>query len=237
MATKRDECSKCGGITLGGATKCLYCGAALPLPTKTVSAKAIKPVLCGLVPILVLAAVLSASVLAARSRQPTPEELSEALRVALGNHDLAAMKAALDQGADPNTPCGEPGGTILMDAASEGPGFRGETVRLLLEYGADPNRQTMKGDTALMYAVYQDNQAGIKSLIAKGADVNLKNHDGLTAFSIAIRNRRFGCAGILLKNGADVNVTDLDGQTPLMMAQEQGNQALVRLLKKAGAKR
>ncbi len=62
--------------------------------------------------------------------------------------DEPALRAALDDGLDPNL-ANENGWTLLMLAAVEGATPLG---RLLLERNADPARQNAKGDTALHIA-------------------------------------------------------------------------------------
>ena len=41
---------------------------------------------------------------------------------------------------------------------------------------------------------------------------------------------------ILIENGADVNAASLDGKTPLILAEEEGHQEIVQLLKSRGAR-
>ena len=103
-----------------------------------------------------------------------------------------------------------------MWAAAEG---HVDVVGLLLEAGADPNKQahvtsitTRKnadhptgGFTALMWAARNGNDAMVRRLNAGGANLNLKNGDGATAMMIAIWNDRFDMAATLAELGADVN--------------------------------
>ena len=62
--------------------------------------------------------------------------------------DEPALRAALDDGLDPNL-ANENGWTLLLLAAVEGATPLG---KLLLERGADPARQNAKGATALSIA-------------------------------------------------------------------------------------
>ncbi len=88
------------------------------------------------------------------------------------------------------------GKTALMYAAQYG--FM-ESVKILLEAGADINAQTMKGNlednncwdsiclvngerTALMYAVQEGHLDIAKYLVEKGADINLKDSKGMNVY-------------------------------------------------------
>ena len=88
------------------------------------------------------------------------------------------------------------GKTALMYAAQYG--FM-DSVKILLEAGADINAQTNKGNldnkycfenicimngerTALMYAVQEGNLEIAKYLVEKGADINLKDSKGMTVY-------------------------------------------------------
>ncbi|MBY0495755.1 MAG: ankyrin repeat domain-containing protein [Cyanobacteria bacterium] len=62
------------------------------------------------------------------------------------------------------------GATALMQAAHSG---NADSVRILLENGADPNvKETANGQTALMFAAASDRIDVVKLLLARGADIN-----------------------------------------------------------------
>jgi ankyrin repeat protein len=54
----------------------------------------------------------------------------------------------------------------------------------LLEAGANPNTQNLKGDSALHIAAHDGRLGPIRELVAGGASVELRNNDGLTALEL-----------------------------------------------------
>jgi len=117
------------------------------------------------------------------------------LALAAEVNNLAAVKALADGGADPHIPT-ELGTTPLMLAAGAGtdvsrsrsPEERAvaiETVKFLVERGADVNAAGQFGWTAVHAAAYQGLDDVIAFLTAKGADLNAKDGFGQTPLSIA----------------------------------------------------
>lgn len=99
--------------------------------------------------------------------------------------DVAAMKQALADGADPNTKDPQSGGTLLATAALMG---HTEIVELLLEHGADINAKSQDGGTALHAAAFLGRAETVKLLLEKGADTTLRNNMGGTAIDGAKLN-------------------------------------------------
>lgn len=72
---------------------------------------------------------------------------------------LPVVRVLLDAGAEPNARHGGWGYTALMRAVRhQSP----KTVALLLDRGADPTLQSMTGDTALSWAIEEENQTMIE---------------------------------------------------------------------------
>ncbi len=161
---------------------------------------------------------------------------------------LAVVRRLLEAGADPDVantrPGREPdsGYTPLMYAVTRaGIGTFGDweaMVALLLEAGADPNRRTPSGATALMVAQRYGQQAlaellrrhGAKPILAAGT----RRYDLLLAAAAA--GSLEGVRAVLAE-GADPNGTGPTGgyATPLLAAVHGGSLEVVRALVEAGA--
>ncbi|HVG72742.1 MAG TPA: ankyrin repeat domain-containing protein [Vicinamibacterales bacterium] len=138
------------------------------------------------------------------------------LMAAAGSGSVAAVRALLARGANVNATDKFQTATALMWAAAEG---HIEVAGLLLEAGADPNKQAAitsltqrknadhptGGFTALMWAARNGSETMVRRLATGGANLNLKNGDGASAMMIAIWNDRFDMAATLAELGADVN--------------------------------
>lgn len=109
-----------------------------------------------------------------------------------------------------------------------------EGVNLLVEAGADVNKDVHFEDNPLLSAINVDNIEIVQILLNHGANPNapncLKN-----LLCEAIRKEKFRIACLLLKS--DINVNDFEdtGDTPLILASRKGNFNFVKVLIEAGA--
>jgi ankyrin repeat protein len=153
---------------------------------------------------------------------------------ALREGDVPALRKLLrdDRGAVNLKAAG--GSTPLMYAAIYGDA---DTVRMLLEAGADPNLRNEAGATALLWAV--DDLDKTRLLLKAGADANSRSSDGRTPLLAA--TGRVGCAEVvklLLDHGANPSATAHSYRgptTPLRQAADFGDAAVVRMLVERGA--
>jgi len=97
-----------------------------------------------------------------------------------------AVEYTLKQGVDPeqmpyNLRTGE---SLLLHAVFCN---KEEIVKLLLQYGANPNRAKVSdGITPLHYAAWRDNVKMMKALLDKGANVTAMDNQGHTVFQRAL---------------------------------------------------
>ena len=126
---------------------------------------------------------------------------------AYAHHHIAAMKALVAHGADPNRVLrlpNEKGGTDathLINIAAGGP--KDELLVALLDLGADPNAIDERKEPALLNAVYINNYVRMKILLDHGADIDAVDSGGYTAMSTLASLNAFEQVHYLLERGAD----------------------------------
>ena len=128
--------------------------------------------------------------------------------------------------------------TYLQHAA-----FTGDIplAEFLLEKGADLERKTSDGTTALHIAVERAHLRMAESLIQAGADINTRRASGFTPLYTAAQLGYTEIAEMLVKLGADVNARAVDrkgtwqGAAPLHAAAVRGHEGVIQLLARNGA--
>lgn len=163
-------------------------------------------------------------------------EMDRALIAAVLNGDGEYVQSLIDEGADVNARKANEKGlefTVLQWVAiSEQSRPIYHTAELLIEAGADLNRRTTAGLTALHFALNRKNADIAKLLIDSGADITIRGGSGDDSpLNFAVRSDRVDLVQLLVDAGADVNKADKGGHTPLMSASGD----IVRLLLDAGA--
>jgi ankyrin repeat protein len=175
--------------------------------------------------------------------------LAEAAKLA----DVRMVKTLLDAGAGPEG-ANLDGETALMLAIKTG---ELPVVQMLIAAGANVNTvEKEHNQTPLMYAAGAKRNAGamVKLLLSRGADVKprelyydwptqisqeprVQYHPvgGLTALLYAARDGCYECVEALIGKGADVNVPTPEGVTPLMIALDNDNNDVAKLLLDHGA--
>jgi serine/threonine-protein phosphatase 6 regulatory ankyrin repeat subunit B len=133
--------------------------------------------------------------------------------------DVAAVRALLEQGTDPNLRTQEPfSATVLMTAASRGDA---EMIRTLLAAGARVNAKDSEGQTALLIAANRGSTEAVKALLAAKADTDVSVYmlgGGRTPLMMALSTGNVEMARALLEAGASVYITTSYGATALRFA-------------------
>ncbi|MBX9601195.1 MAG: ankyrin repeat domain-containing protein [Bryobacteraceae bacterium] len=143
--------------------------------------------------------------------------------------DSTRLKAALATPGAVNR--GDPLGiTPLMYASAFG---NVESLRILLDFGAEVNARSEGGITALLWAASDPAKASL--LVERGANVNAASRDNRTPLMVAAMAGQESVVRLLLDKGADIQAQDAAGNTPLICAALSGSPVLVRLMLDKGA--
>jgi len=116
-------------------------------------------------------------------------------------HNRGLLRWLLERGVSPDGRMGHQGNTPLMQAAADGDLF---VMKLLLQFGADPNALNFASENPLGFAVTWRQAEAISLLVAAGADVNNTDDSGpeRTQLDIAERSQWTEGVQILLRLGA-----------------------------------
>jgi ankyrin repeat protein len=187
------------------------------------------------------------------------------MRRAIHSRDSALVRKALANGEDPNQQYLSKHTlglriTPLMHAATVGDP---EIIRILVQHGANLH-DTVRGQTALNYAVESGNTAAIQELIAQGmhhggtegpieqaireshieviktfldagVSINEPNDAGRTLLFLAVHHSSPETVALLLERGANPTVVDNEGNSPLLYAILACDSEKVALLLQHGA--
>jgi uncharacterized protein len=150
------------------------------------------------------------------------------------NGSAAMLDILLRAGVNPNS--ANPGGeTTLMTVSRIG---KPDAVKLLLDRGASVNaRESVRSQTALMWAVVENHPEVVKLLLSRGADINAQTKveipDG-TSGQPEAKSGDIGAHGPGIYRGRAVP-TPSGAMTALHYASRDGNLQMARVLVDAGA--
>ena len=137
----------------------------------------------------------------------------------------------LDEGVDVNSLLADR--SALFYASQNG---HTDTVKLLLDRGADPNIETKDKITALRLAVERRHLEVLDLLLDAGADPNVKRKQyGNIPIHIACWKGHGDILSVLIQRGSQLNSKNALGMTPLIMAARYGYDDLVKMLIEGGA--
>ena len=119
------------------------------------------------------------------------------LNIASAAGAIKIVETLLSAGADPNSKNSMNGNTPLMEALNNN---HSEIVELLLSANADPNLVNYDRDTALMYAIGNDNFLHtniIEMLLLAGADPYIRDKHGDNSLQIARMYQKYGILHVM----------------------------------------
>jgi ankyrin repeat protein len=159
--------------------------------------------------------------------------VDEQLRKAVVVGDVEDVRAALENGADPNYVRGDEPSPLSMAVSSKDVAI----LQLLLQHGGNPNHFNSYGMPLLITATRGDGSEKIKLLLRYGANIEImdksKRHTPLTAAAT------FGTPATiktLLENGADPNHVPSESSALFMLSiNKQCDMSCVELLLRYGA--
>jgi len=103
-------------------------------------------------------------------------------------------------------------------------------MQLLLEKGADANREDKCGLTPLHYAARYDQRRAIEVLLRRGVDGCKTDSNRQTALHWAVIEGHVEAVKALLRHSGSLDMRDEGGQTALHLAARSGHDNLVKLL-------
>ncbi len=104
-------------------------------------------------------------------------------------------------------------------------------VWLLINAGADVDARDVNGDTVLTQFIKGGYPDQADSLVTQGLTFDVKNKDGMTPFMYAVEKGYLKLVEVLLAKGADIKIQNNSGQTVLDIAQKEGNNEMLSLIK------
>lgn len=155
------------------------------------------------------------------------------IMLAAANGSDGMIERLVAAGADPNAvlPTGE---TVLMTAARTG---KLPAARALVARGANVNaREHVKGQTALMWSIWQGHDDVTRALIEAGADLKLASNSGFTPMLFAVREGNMPILRLIFDKGAgDANQAGSDDYSALHIAVVRGHVEMAKYLLDKGA--
>lgn len=106
-----------------------------------------------------------------------------------------------------------------------------ETIKMLIEGGANVNLAKGAEKYPIHEAVAQRDATMVKLLLNNGADPNVKNIFGETPLVYAVSFSKADIVELLINTGAKYNITDRRGRSLLDIAKQEGNKEIIEMLR------
>ena len=181
-------------------------------------------------------------------RKPGPSKLTKCVS---SHHDPSSqlldavlhekprvVRRLLDSRADPNVTGGKGETSLMIACQVQGEEERRTIVDLLLHKGADVNIQDSWGQTALMKAVLQNDMETVEKLLLNRSNVALEDSNGDCALCHAASSGSVGMTKVMVaeftRRKLNVDRKNMRGLTPLLLACQDGNIEVARILVQEG---
>ncbi|XP_070602305.1 DNA-binding protein RFXANK isoform X2 [Erythrolamprus reginae] len=143
--------------------------------------------------------------------------------------ELVLLKENLRKGENLLNKPDERGFTPLMWASAFG---EIETVRSMLELGADPHVLAKERESALSLASTGGYTGIVTMLLEKSVDINIYDWNGGTPLLYAVRGNHVKCVEALLAHGADLTTEADSGYTAIDLAVALGHKKVQQVIEK-----
>ena len=144
----------------------------------------------------------------------------------LCTNNMDKVKLLLRYGANINDTARSGNSALLIACTGYG---KYQTVKWLLDNGADVTAKRWTKETALMRAARFSDTMTINLLLDKGLDIDAHPW-GFTPLMVAVRTGNWDAVLCLVHHGADVNIADEDKDLPVLWAASAGNAGVVKVL-------
>ncbi|XP_054031116.1 DNA-binding protein RFXANK [Dryobates pubescens] len=141
--------------------------------------------------------------------------------------ELSQLKEHLRKGENLVNKADERGFTPLLWAAAFG---EIETVRHLLDWGADPHALAKERESALSLASMGGYTDIVTMLLERNVDINIYDWNGGTPLLYAVRGNHVKCVEALLARGADLTTEADSGYTPMDLAVALGHKKVQQVI-------
>ncbi|KYO25655.1 DNA-binding protein RFXANK [Alligator mississippiensis] len=141
--------------------------------------------------------------------------------------ELSQLKEHLQRGENLVNKPDERGFTPLIWASAFG---EIETVRHLLEWGADPHILGKERESALSLASTGGYTDIVIMLLERNVDINIYDWNGGTPLLYAVRGNHVKCVEALLARGADLTTEADSGYTPMDLAVALGHRKVQQVI-------
>lgn len=156
------------------------------------------------------------------------ESSNEAFFDAAKSGDVGALKGFLEGKPAALNAQDEKGYTALIFSAYHG---HKDAVDFLISKGADACVKDERGNTALLGAIFKGEVGIAKKLMKTKCGVDQANEAGQTPLMFAALFGRNEIARDLIGQGADVKKRDMAGTTAVGLAESQGNEAFLEMVR------